>query len=516
MITRNIIMENTYFDSIVLMSISGQLREVDGVEEASVVMGSKANREILKNIGLLTAEGEKAGPGDMVIAVRADREEVVQTVMKRAEELLDRRAQEVERREIETPASYESAIGIMPGANLVVISIPGQYACREALAGLESGRSVMIFSNNVPLDEEIRLKRKARELGLLVMGPDCGTAVIGRVALGFANAVRRGPFGIVGASGTGIQEISTILHRRGYGISNAIGTGGRDLSIEVGGVSMFQGIMALENDPDTRVVILISKPPAPEVAVKILDGVRSLKKKYLINFLQGDPLEAQKRNLPFAAGLEEAAERAVALLEKRAYTPVPFAEDAPRVSERAAQAAKKIGKGKFLRGLFSGGTLADEAIAILSQEIGDIYSNIPLKKELALKRSWTSYMHTIVDMGEDEFTRGRPHPMIDYSLRCDRITKEAADPGCGVILLDVVLGFGANHDPAGVLVPAIQKAAEIARRDGRKIAFVASITGTEDDPQGFSRQMRALEEAAVSVLPSNAQAARFASLILKG
>lgn len=515
LIIKNTIKENTYFDSIVLMSISGQLRGIRGVEEVSIVMGSEANREILKSIGLLTPEGEKARPGDMIIAVRAESSGVLEAVSKKAEELLTKRAVEIGQREAKIPRSYEQALRIMPDANLVLISTPGQYAGREAAAALQSGRSVMIFSDNVPVDEEIRLKKIAEEKGLLVMGPDCGTSIIGGVALGFGNALRRGPFGIVGAAGTGIQEVSSLLHRKGYGISHAIGTGSRDLSEAVGGITMLQGIMALEADPLTEIIILISKPPAHAIALKILDTIKQLKKKYVVNFLKGNPLDAKKRGIPFAGGLEEAAEVAIALYEKRAYTPAAFSEDEELIRKKAKKEAKKIRRGSFLRGLFSGGTLADEAMVILSEEIGEIYSNIPLKPRLKLKSSWVSEMHTIADLGEDEFTRGRPHPMIDFSLRCDRLVKEARDKDCGVILLDVVLGYGAHPDPAGELVPAINKAREIALGEGRYIAFVASITGTEEDPQKLSRQKKALEEAGVNVLPSNAQAARFSALLLK-
>ncbi|MGQ9617253.1 MAG: acyl-CoA synthetase FdrA, partial [Spirochaetota bacterium] len=515
MITKNAIRENTYFDSIVLMSISAQLRGISGLEEVSIVMGSEANREILNSIGLLTTEGEKARPGDMIIAVRAESNEVVESVLKKAEELLSKRAMEVERRELKAPRSYEQALRMMPDANFVLVSTSGQYAGREAMAALQSGRSVMIFSDNVPVEEEIKLKKLAEEKGLLVMGPDCGTAIIGGVALGFGNALRRGPFGIVGAAGTGIQEVSSLLYRKGYGISHAIGTGSRDLSETVGGISMLQGIMALESDPLTDIIILISKPPGHVIAVKILDVIKKLKKKYVVNFLKGDPFEVEKRGISFAGFLEEAAEIAIALYEKRAYTPTAFSEDEEVIKEKAKKEARRIKKGSFLRGLFSGGTLADEAMIILNKEIGEIHSNIPLEARLKLKSSWESEGHTIVDLGDDEFTRGRPHPMIDFSIRCDRLVKEARDKDCGVILFDVVLGYGAHPDPAGELIPAIDKAREISLGEKRYITFVASITGTEEDPQNFSRQKKALEGAGVNVLPSNAQAARFSALVMK-
>jgi len=514
MVVKNIIRENTYLDSIMLMAIGNQIKQLAEAQEASLIMGTDANKEILKNIGLLTAEGQKAGPGDLVIALKVDSEAGSQRALKTAEELITQRANHPKGQQAEAPKSLEGALEVLPGAGLVFISVPGQYAADVAMEALENGRHVMIFSDNVPVEEEIRLKKRARELGLLVMGPDCGTAIVNGVALGFANVVRRGPFGIVGASGTGIQEVSTLIHKRGYGISHAIGLGGRDLSQKVMGISMLQGIRALEEDPLTQIVILISKPPAPEVANLVLDALKGLKKKYVVNFLKGDPAEAKKRNLPFAAALEEAADLAVSIHEKRQFAAVRFSADEKQLTAKAAEERQRIGAGKHLRGLFSGGTLADEALVILSKQIVDIRSNIPLREDLRLVNSWESAGHTIVDLGEDEFTRGRPHPMIDFSLRCDRLLKEADDPKCGVILLDVVLGYGAHWDPASELVPVVRKAQEKAAAGGRHVSFVASITGTNEDPQRADAQQVALEAIGVQVLPSNAQAARYVSLIL--
>jgi FdrA protein len=513
--TANIVRENTYLDSIILMSISNQLKQMREADEVSLIMGSESNKGILSNIGLLTPEGERAKPGDLVIALRVVDKDSLPKVLEKAVSLIDQRVTVREARKAGHPISYEGALVDFPSANLVVVSVPGQYAGSVALDALESGRHVMIFSDNVTLEEEIRLKNRARELDLLVMGPDCGTAIIGGIALGFANAVRKGPVGIVGASGTGIQEVTTLIHRMGYGITHAVGVGGRDLSREVNGASMLQAIDALDDDPDTKLVVLLSKPPAPEVADRLLDAVKGRKKKYVVAFLNGDPDAALRRKLPFASGLEEAAGLAVSLIEKRPFRPAPFTGDVKGFKELAQKERRKMGRGKVLRGLFSGGTLADEALLILSRDIGDIHSNIPLKKELRLKDSWKSTGHTIVDMGEDEFTRGRPHPMIDYSLRCKRLLKEAADRKCGAILLDVVLGYGAHPSPASELAPVIVKARQKARKQARHLAIAASITGTDDDPQGYTRQKAALEEAGVTVLPSNAQAARYAGLLLK-
>jgi FdrA protein len=498
------------------MSLRGSLKEIEGVDEVSVIMGSDSNKEILEDIGLLTGDGRLAKPGDVIIAVRAEDEEAARLVLKRSEELLSSRETRNRERKAVLPKSLEEALLSSPEANLALISLPGQYASREAMKALEGGCHVMIFSDNVPLDEEISLKKRASELGLLVMGPDCGTAIINGTALGFANAVRRGPFGIIGASGTGIQEVSVLLHRRGYGLTQAIGLGGRDLSKQIHAMSMLGAIDALEEDGDTRVIILISKPPDPEVANLIFDRVKEKKKEYIINFLNGDPEAAGRRGLHFASGLEEAVQLAVSVLEKTPFSFQPFTENPAAVTETAREQRLRIDRGSYIRGLFSGGTLADEALLILSEELGDIYSNIPIDERLKLGDSSVSRGHTIIDLGEDEFTRGRPHPMIDYGLRCERLVQEAHDPSCAVILLDVVLGYGAHSDPAAVLCPAIERARQVTESEDRYVSIVASICGTNEDPQNHDRQRAALEEQGVVVLPSNAQAARFAGLVLRG
>jgi len=517
MTIKNSILADTYLDSIMLMSMSEKLiHSIDGVEEATAIMGSAANLKLLRESGLLTKEGKRARPGDLVIAVRVSNEQAVQRVLEEVKNQLTAKTETDENQRFSAPKNLGSALRHMPDATIAFISVPGEYASAEAMEALENGRSVMLFSDNVSLDEEIRLKKRASELNLLVMGPDCGTAIIGGLALGFANSVRRGPFGIVAASGTGIQEISTLLNKKGYGISHAIGTGGRDLSKEVGGATMLRGIEALERDEMTKIIILLSKPPDIKGANKILDVIQKCTKRYVISFLNGNPREAEKRNLPFAGGLEEAVEKAVSLYEKKEYIPIFFTGNEQAIRSRAKTESEKIGKGTYLRGLFSGGTLAEEAIWIISDMAGAVYSNIPLQSELKLKNSLQSYRNTIIDLGGDEFTRGRPHPMIDFSLRTERIKKEADDRGCGIILFDVVLGYGAHPDPCSELVPAIKKARKIAHEDGRYISFIASVTGTEEDLQGVADQTGCLEESGVVVMPSNAQAARFSALILQG
>jgi succinyl-CoA synthetase alpha subunit len=361
----------------------------------------------------------------------------------------------------------------------------------------------MLFSDNVALEDEVRLKREAEQRGLMLMGPDCGTAIIAGVPLGFANAVRRGPIGVIGASGTGLQQVTSLIDRGGLGVSHAFGTGGRDLSAEVGGLATLRALDELAIDPDTRVIVLVSKPPAPAVAKKVLVRAAATGKPVIACFLGADVQAIQSRGVRAAATLDEAAAMALAAARGTPYV-------TPRPSSASHEV--KIGRGqRWVRGLYSGGTFCYEATLLLSQALGDVRSNTPVGAARALDDPWRSAKHTLVDLGDDAFTRGRPHPMIDQRLRNERMKREAADPEVAVILFDLVLGYGAHPEPAAELVPAIRTARAAA--GGREIAFVGFVCGTEDDPQSLSRQSAALLEAGVILAESNAHAVRLAASI---
>jgi succinyl-CoA synthetase alpha subunit len=405
-----------------------------------------------------------------------------------------------------------------PQANLAIISVPGQYAAAEAWEALRNGLHVFLFSDNVPLKDEIALKRYAADHGLLMMGPDCGTAILNGVALGFANVVPRGPVGIVAAAGTGLQEVSTLLARRDVGISQAIGTGGRDLKDAVGGIAMLEGLKALQADPATEVLVLVSKPPAPGVARRVLEQVGAGDKPTVVCFLGGDPAPIAAVGAIPAATLQETAYLAAAEVEGQVDSPVDEVIERETVDLQARALELKEGlsfQQRYLRGLFSGGTLATEALVVWKGIVGHVHSNVPLEPHLALEDSTRSQGHCAVDLGADEFTRGRPHPMIDPDLRIRRLMAEAADPEVAVIVLDVVLGYGAHPDPAHELGAAIREARSHAAGEGRELFVVASVTGTEQDPQGLSRQVRALEEAGAIVTSCNAAAARLAGFIVR-
>lgn len=497
------VVPNLYRDSVSLMQLSAAIAKLPGVEQASAVMATPANLELLREAGLLDG-AVAASPNDLLVALRGKSAAALQAAIGEAVGALDKPP---ERAAAGGPAamplrSLQMAQAHSPGANLALISVPGEYAAAEAMKALRLGLNVMLFSDNVPLADEVALKRDAAQRGLLVMGPDCGTAIVDGIPLGFANAVRRGAVGVVGASGTGTQQVTSLVHRRGAGISHAIGTGGHDLHQDVGGITMLAGLERLAKDKDTKAIVLISKPPSPAVAAKVLAAARRAGKPVVINFV-GAATEAASGNLYPVKTLEEAALAAVALASgKRPPRSAPSRWKLPKIRFSKKQ--------KFVRGLYSGGTFCYEASALLGEALGEVWSNAPVDPKMKIADVWKSRGHTVIDLGDDVFTRGRPHPMIDLRLRNERILAEAADPAVAVILLDVVLGYGSHPDPASEMVPAILRA-----KKGRQLAFVASVCGTDEDPQGLQRQESALRAAGVLLAESNARAVALAAAIAK-
>lgn len=502
-----------YQDSVKLMKISAEIRKQEGVQQAYVVMATDMNKETLKDIDLLVPEVAGAGPNDIAIVVAADSEEQAEQAMEQAKKVLTGSEMKQTENKQQAPKTIRSAVEALSGANLALISLPGTYAASESLKALNLGLNVHLFSDNVSIEDEVRLKKTGSKMGLLVMGPDCGTAIINGVPLAFANVVSQGKIGIVGASGTGIQEATVLIDRFGAGISHAIGIGGRDLSDAVGGQMMLLGIDLLEDDPSTEVILLISKPAGPQTTVKILDRVKRCKKPVVVSLLKGDLSDVEKVGAVGASTLEDAAFKAITMINGEKPFTIPsiyWGDFSHQINDMESRLRPQQ---RYLRGLFTGGTLADEAMVIARGIIGDVFSNIPLKPELQLPSSQNSHKHTVLDLGEDEFTRGRPHPMIDPFPRNERLMKEYADPEVGVILCDVVTGYGSHADPAGELARAVRKAKE-ANPDNRPVV-IAFVCGTEQDPQPLSEQTKALEKEGILVFPSNAEAARVAGRIIK-
>ena len=448
-----VVRRGVYVDSVTLLQISAELSARTGVRNAAAVMATQLNRELLRDAGLLVDEAANAGPNDLVIGVDADDDSAIA----HADELLGRRRQKTTSEARYAPRSLRSAHRAHPESNLAVISVPGPFAAAEARQALAEGLHVFLFSDNVPLAEEVALKRTARDKGLLVMGPDCGTSIISGIGLGFANIVRRGRIGVVGASGTGIQEVTALVHTAGHGISHAIGTGSRDLHAAVGGIATLQAIELLGSDAATDTIVLVSKPSDPSVAARVLDRLAATGKR-AVAYLQGTDITPPKGVLR-AQSLEEAAQLAMG---------------------RAPDAAPRVGAPTGLvRGLFCGGTLCQEAALALGNR-----------------------EHVLIDFGDDQYTRGRAHPMIDPTLRNQAIVEAGRDPSVRVMLLDFILGLGAHPDPVGAALPAIREA-----QASRTVTVLAHVLGTDLDPQGLEGQECALREAGVRVFGSNYQAA---------
>jgi len=506
-----------YHDSVVLMETARELTRLPGVSDAAVVMATEANKSILREAGLLLPEIEATSANDLVVVVKAETEEDADHALDVAERYLARRPEAAAVGLAFQPRTIRGAVRANPAANLAVISVAGRYAAAEAWEALRNGLHVLLFSDNVDIEDEVVLKKYAAERGLLMMGADCGTAIINGVGLGFANVVPRGPVGIVAAAGTGLQEVSALLARLGVGISQGIGTGGRDLREPVGGIMMLEGIKALQADPQTRVLLLVSKPPSPAIAERVLAQVRQGDKPTVVCFLGGNRAPIVAAGAIPARTLQEAAYSAAAEVEgyEGASADEVIARETVDLKAQATELKKRLKPGqKYLRGLFSGGTLAVEALVVWEGILGKVLSNVAVDPRLQLKDATRSAGHCAVDLGADEFTVGRPHPMIDNDLRIRRLMQEAADPEVAVILLDMVLGYGVHPDPAGELGPAIRQARERAAGEGRELVVVASVTGTEGDPQGLGRQVRALKEAGAVVCGCNAAAARLAGFVV--
>lgn len=476
------IRRGAYFDSVVLMQLQRSLAQLPGVEDAGVVMATQANRDLLAQSDLLTAEARDAGADDLLIAVRALREDQARDALSQVDALLKARRSRAAREF--RPRSLASAVKALPQAAWVLISVPGRYAAGVARDALQLDRHVFLYSDNVSIEDELSLKELAGQKGLLMMGPDCGTAIVNGVGLGFANRTRRGAIGLVAASGTGLQAVASHVQGLGAGISQALGTGGRDLSPRVRGATTQQALDLLGRDPQTEVIVLISKPPAAEVATHILQRARTLNKPVVVYFM-GQPVAARASgNLHFALNLHDAAALAVDLAR------ADLENEQPTAPFSSLQ-------GRYLRGLFSGGTLAYELMLGLQNVLSPLFSNVPLNDAQRLQNSLRSKAHTILDLGADEFTQGRLHPMMDNTLRLRRMQQEAADPDVGLIILDVVLGEGSHPDPASELAPAVATA--IAQH-GVEVAVL--IVGTEDDPQDLARQREQFREAGATIVDS--------------
>ena len=499
---------DTYYDSVTLMLGSSLIEALPGIDEAMVLMGTDRNETVIRASGLVAEGTETFGSNDIVIGIRSDDDAAVDEALESLRSFLTSKKGSGE--VAATAKTLAGALRENPALNLAMISVLGRYARAEAEKALDAGLHVMLFSDNVSLEDEIALKDRALEKGLLMMGPDCGTAIVNGCALGFANVVRRGNIGLVGAAGTGLQEITVLIDRLGGGVSQALGTGGRDLKEDVGGRMMSLCLEALRDDPATEVVAILSKPPHPSVVEKMKEIIATIDKPVVACFLGADEEALAGTRAIYAKDCEECARIAVRL----AGIELPERDEA-WMDEIASREAALLAPGqRWLRGLYSGGTLCYEAMIAFRDAGIPAYSNIAIDPALMLENPDVSREHTLVDMGEDFFTNGMPHPMIDLRMRTERIARDCAQPDVAVLLVDCVGGYGTHEDPAGALAPAITAARSAAEAEGRHLPVIASVTASETDPQVRSVQEQKLRDAGAIVCSCNAQAVRLAFAIL--
>jgi len=512
MVKKNFVEKNKYYDSVLLMKLAGKIGKTDGIIQISVGMGTPLNKDTMNDLGLLLEDGRAASANDLIIAIEAASEEIAAEAKEAylAAITQQRGSSKSEYRSLETMSRY------VKDRNIAVISLAGSFAGAEARKALRMGMDVFMFSDNVPLEQELELKQYAKAHGLLMMGPDCGLSFINGVAIGLCSRVRRGHIGIVAASGSGMQETMNIIHRDGHGVSHAIGVGGRDLQDYIGGITMLQSIDILENDPETKVIVIISKPPQEKTTVKVLERVRACTKPVVLQLINADLTGLDTGNAEVSKSFEESAMMAIALSESKAYVSIPEEVRWAKVDGLArAEALKLRSSQRYMRGLYCGGSLAEEAIALSEPILGSLYGNIAFEEDHVLADPFHSVKDCLIDVGSEEFTLGKPHVAIDPAPRCERFLQEAEDPETAVILMDFLLGYALCEDPAGMMAETIRNGVGKAASEGRHLTVVASICGSDLDPQGLAAQRKILEDAGVIVMDNNGEAARLAAMIIK-
>ena len=493
---KTIVKKGSYHDSVVLMLLTNQISALEGVKKASIMMATPANKDIFKQSGLDTQELMEATANDMVVVADVEDDSLLDQIMETAEEFFKKQSTVSAGKQEESVKSWDKALEKLPDANLAVISIPGMYAALEADRALDEGMNVFMFSDNVTLEDEVALKNKAHEKGLSVMGPDCGTGIIQSVPIAFTNKVAPGSIGIIGASGTGIQELTTIIDRLGEGVNNAIGTGGRDLSTAVGGITMMDMIDAMEKDDTVKVLIVISKPPAKEVREKISARLSNFTKPVITLFL-GEKPEYHEENFYHTYTLDETARLAVSLV--RGET-IPEA-----TADVDSSAFYKAEDQKTIKAYYSGGTLANEAAMLIKDAM-----NCEIPPEDIEGYMLQLNGNVVIDLGDDAYTKGKPHPMIDPAKRIECMQEAVDDESTGAILFDIMLGYGSHEDMAGALIPTIEELKAKAAAAGRKVFFVATVCGTRKDFQGYDEAVKKLKDAGVIVCENNKLAVRTA------
>lgn len=497
-----------YIDSLETLYASSVLMDQEGITAGFVGVGTAPFKDTVISSGLNSPDLDSATGNDLVIIADCSNKAAFDTAV--AAVLASFQVETSVQAE-ESFVSTKAAVQKHPEINLCSVSVPGEYAYGEVKKALNAGLHCVVFSNNVPLEQEREMKLLAREKGLLCMGPDCGVANINGAALVLSSINNRGPFGIVGASGTGIQHVAAILHEAGSGVSQTIGTGGNDCKDAVGGIMMLMGIDAMEADPETRYLALISRKPGDTVLPKLLERIKTCKKPVVALFMGCDRAQVEASGAIYASSLDDCAIQCLKLIG----THYPLATEDELVTLAAEEVKKYAPEQKYLRGLYTGGTYMDEAANAMIPRIGTIWSNCPIQPEWKLEDSYVSRENACVDYGEEEFTLGRPHPAIDPSIRKPAILREAMDPEVAVILLDFILTPPGHMDPTGFVIDDIKMAQQMAESEGRHITFIASVLGTTADFQDKNKQERQLRDAGVIVCQTNYRAAVLASEIIR-
>ena len=355
MTSKFIIKRNRYVDSVSLMSVTDSVKKADGIENCNASMVTAANREILEGLGFdIPAD---VGANDLVVAVIASDEAAADAALALGQDLLDHK------NAASGGKTYDNIEDIdldEDPYDLVQISLPGEYAAAEAEKALKKGLDVFMFSDNVSLEDEKRLKELAITKGVLMMGPDCGVGYLKGVGLAAGSCYHTGCVGIVGASGSGAQEVGCLVEKLGFGISSLIGTGGRDLYPEIGGIMMLEGIRRLERDPDTKIIILVSKLADLTVMNKVLSFADIVSKPVVAIFLGADEKLYEGHRVYGTYSLEGAAVKAAQLLGAKTHD---FGFTDEQIKEIVAREMRGYSaKQKYFRGLYCGGTFTEEGL----------------------------------------------------------------------------------------------------------------------------------------------------------
>ncbi len=508
----NITKKNFFKDSVQMMQFSQQLKDEQGVIDAAIVMGTNLNKNTLKNMNLLSEEGAAATENDTLISISCQDENSLNNAIQKAEQLLVSSTVKVKNEF----ANLSSAFDAFSNANIASLSIPGQFVKEMATELLKKQLHLFVFSDHVPLEDEIYLKNLALENNVLFMGPEAGTSILNGTVFGFGNRVRKGSVGIIGASGTGIQESSTMIDLFGEGISHGIGVGGRDLRNDIGGMMTLKAMEVFENDPNTKAVLLVSKPVEDDVRNKIINKINSFSKKNYVLCLVGDNENREdSARIKFSKSIQTSVLKILKSLDDNGYKKIMDiirnqVNESINLAETLSVDLNK--EQKFIRGFFAGGTLCYESKIILEQMIGKVYSNLSSDDEYSVKGNAPSKENTLIDFGEEEFTSARPHPIIDPLLRKNRILEDANDPNVGVIIIDIICGINAAKNTIAFHAETIKKAIQTAKEQGRKLSVFAYICGTEKDVS--ENELKLLTDSGAKLFTSNALMSFAAALVV--